>query len=263
MRLPKHLYSLGIRTRLRNMQGRREAQKAEAEAAKAAAVIRNRYGDDLYVRSDFVLLLDKASVVDRYVIEKNDWEFDLREKLFGYADRYFGNNDQIFMDVGSYFGLYALHASRNPRFTSVHAFEADPLNFSQLQANLFLNRLTHRIEARNVFVDAKSGFVEMTKSTAMPDNRGGVGRYNEKDNQQTVRSAALDDILDFKDRRLVIKVDVENAELEALKGMRRLIGDNRIVMQIESGTRDTIISACKELGLRYLDSLHDHYFTTE
>ena len=256
MLLTKVVHALRPRTRVRNFI-------AKSKDSITHAIARRRYSDNLYARGGFLLLLDSASIVDRAVIKQGDWEPHLREKLFGYANRYFGDRDQVFIDVGSYFGLYAIHASRNAGFSSIYAFEADPLNFAQLQANLFLNRLVGRIEARNLFIDAASGHVEMTKSSAMSGNRGGVGRYNEKENQQIVRSAALDDILDFRDRRLVIKVDVEHAEFEVLKGMRRLLTENHVVLQIESSLQDAIISACAALGLQYLESLHDHYFTTE
>jgi FkbM family methyltransferase len=92
---------------------------------------------------------------------------------------------------------------------------------------------------KNIFIDAVAGYAQMTKSSAMAGNRGGVGRYNEKDNQQTVRTAALDDILNFKDRRLMIKVDVENAEFEVLKGMRRLTDVKAMFLQL----RRTVIES--------------------
>jgi FkbM family methyltransferase len=256
MHLTQVVHALRIRTRLRSLIAKSKSHLAEA-------IARRRFSDDLYVRDGFLLLLDRASVVDRSVIEQGDWEPHLRERLFAHADRYFGDKDQIFIDVGSYFGLYAIHASRRPGFSSIYAFEADPLNFAQLQANLFLNRLAHRVTARNLFIDAASGFTKMTRSSAMSDNRGGAGRYPDTANQQTVPCAALDDVLDLTDRRLVVKVDVENAELEAIKGMRKLLTSNRIVLQVESGWPKEMISACRDMGLRYLGSLHDHYFTSE
>ena len=45
----------------------------------------------------------------------------------------------VFLDVGAHWGLYALLAHRTRQFERIVAFEPDPANYAQLQANLFLN----------------------------------------------------------------------------------------------------------------------------
>jgi hypothetical protein len=49
-----------------------------------------------------------------------------------------------------------------------------------------------------------------------------------------VRVIALDNVLGLSDRRLVIKIDVEDYECNVLLGMNRTIRDNRCIIQVET-----------------------------
>ncbi|MPZ32613.1 MAG: FkbM family methyltransferase [Rhodospirillales bacterium] len=53
----------------------------------------------------------------------------------------------VFLDIGAHWGLYALVARQSGMFDRIVAFEPDPTNYGQLQANLFLNGATTAIEA--------------------------------------------------------------------------------------------------------------------
>ncbi len=217
--------------------------------------------DEIVSRDGLFLLLDQSSVVDRYVLEKGDWEPELRRRLFELTSELDFGPDAVFLDIGAYFGLYALHAAKSGRFREIHAFEPDKLNFAQLQACLFLNRAVERITAHNIYVGDKSGVAEMTKSSAMIGNRGGAGRYGEKENQATVRVDAIDNLVNYAGRDIVAKIDAENGEFDVLAGMRDTIARNRMLLQIECGSIEGLKAHCTPLGLRHIESVGDHFFT--
>ncbi len=221
-------------------------------------------GDEVVTRDGLVLLLDRHSLVDHVILDHGDWEPEQRRRLFALAAAFDFGPGAVFLDIGAYFGFYALHASRSERFSDIYAFEPDKLNFAQLQACLFLNRAVERIAARNVFVGDAPGTTEMSKSTATPANRASARHFGVNDDE-TVPVDTIDNMLNFAGCQIVAKIDVELSEFGVLAGMHRTIADNRILLQIECADPDRLKLFCAAEGLRYLDRLGetigDYYFT--
>jgi hypothetical protein len=73
----------------------------------------------------------------------------------------------------------------------------------------------------------------------------------------------LDNILDFKNLNILIKIDVERHEKKVLEGMRNLINLNNIVLQIEIGDKkkQAVYSYLKTLHFKWIKTIrHDHFF---
>jgi hypothetical protein len=129
----------------------------------------------IYERLGLSLILDPSSLVDKAVITSGAWEDAQLEFLFSTAADMMDVKNAVFVDVGSYWGLYSLKAIQSG-FGRVIAFESDPYNFSQLQAQLFLNKIAGRIEANNYPISDSDRCLTLWESTDNPDgNRGGVG----------------------------------------------------------------------------------------
>ncbi len=216
------------------------------------------------------LLLDPTSHVDRYLIKKGAWEAAQIQQLFDLANKLFaGRDDVAFIDIGSFWGLYALLAWKSGFYTDVIAFEADPYNYSQLMAQMFLNRASYDIDVRHLAVSDHAGQIKMMRSTLRGDgNRGTASVLPEETHTRhsVVRCARLDDELSsLQERALVVKIDVEGHELQALRGMTGLLAANAVLMQIELYDTDASVGA-KELlvkcGYREVGRIGpDHYFT--
>ncbi len=71
----------------------------------------------LYNRLGMTLLLDRNSVVDRFVIQTGAWELD-QLKLVRAAIQYFNDPRIYFIDIGAYWGLYSLIPVRDRSETS-------------------------------------------------------------------------------------------------------------------------------------------------
>ena len=78
------------------------------------------------------LLLDTTSLVDRTVAETGVWEPEQVQYLCKIAEKFRGENNPIFLDLGSYWGYYSLMLSKTGIFHKIYAFDADPFNYSQL-----------------------------------------------------------------------------------------------------------------------------------
>ena len=92
-------------------------------------------------RMGLELLLDAGNLIDRVLLSGAEWE---GEQLRFLEDLSRGMKQpgarMIFLDIGAHWGLYALRMHKTGFFNSITAFEPDPFNFAQLEAQLFLNQ---------------------------------------------------------------------------------------------------------------------------
>lgn len=137
------------------------------DARFSKSIVRNRLG--------LRLLLDPTSLVDSFVIGPGTWEpkqIELMGRAYKWANT---QQNPMFFDIGSYWGLYSLLAAK-ANMKTIHAFEADPKNHSQLRSQLFLNDLVHQIKVHHIAVSDHTGTLTFLPSEIISDgNRGGTG----------------------------------------------------------------------------------------
>jgi FkbM family methyltransferase len=197
-------------------------------------IFKGRYS--LEQRMGLLLLLDRENAVDWQLILSGEWERPHLTKLLDLANRQlpYSKNGAVFLDIGAHWGLYALKARQTGMFSQIVAFEPDPQNYAQLQANLFLNAAHAEIRALQLAAtDADRDFKLYQRN---PRNRGATRVVDvDEDSAGTtvVHGRRVDDLVDVSDSLLVIKIDVESHELETIAGMAELLSKNKFVMQIE------------------------------
>ena len=125
-------------------------------------------------------------------------------------------NPEIIFDIGANVGVYScIFATKYPRAV-VYAFEPVPTTYTVLQKNIKANGLEKHIVAHNFALWSKTGRVNM----GMPDNRdqrnSGLFSAYHTDNQVEIMAIPLDSALNVKPD--FIKIDVEGAEAEVIKG---------------------------------------------
>jgi FkbM family methyltransferase len=139
-----------------------------------------------------------------------------------------------FVDIGANIGLYSCILLKNRCVPRAILFEPDRQNIVQLRANLLINGLLDSVELHEVAV----GDLEGRHRLAPGAIDGGFSRLldaNESaDSGYEVNVVRLDDMLSFSDRRLAIKIDVENYECKVLLGMQRTLRENECMIQVES-----------------------------
>jgi FkbM family methyltransferase len=170
---------------------------------------------------------------------KNDF-IGLTTREEDIIDRYFTpkEGDTVF-DVGAHVGRYTLIASRRVGSTgSVIAIEPDPANIKMLNMNIGLNNLTN-IQILSCAVCAEQKRIKLY----LPGNDSKMSIYNTimqdraHSSERTIEvdGYTLDFIADkylkykFEDNKKEnwIKIDVEGAEYEVLKGATNLLSRNQ------------------------------------
>lgn len=138
-------------------------------------------------------------------------------------------NDVVF-DIGANIGYFTLLMAR--LCDTVYAFEPETRNFEFLEKNIKLNNLDNVIPTQSA-VAASSG----SKLLFRCDTDNGMHRLYESKfcndpAPLAVRTVGLDD--EFRGYRVeFIKMDIEGAEMGALKGMRYLLANCKPIILME------------------------------
>ncbi len=174
-----------------------------------------------------------------------------------------------FLDVGSNFGVYSFFFAVDPRFREIVCFEPHPACFAQLKLHHELNGSDPRFQ----FVQAAaSDTVRTTPFFQVHTGNVGAsavdpepGRFDKREGEMIeVKSIVLDEFLDRQGEELVIKMDVEGHEEEALAGLSKTLQNNRVVIQVEAfSDQKTLIDQMKKNGAEFQGSIGtDCYFVS-
>ena len=158
----------------------------------------------------------------------------------------------IVIDVGAAFGFYSIVASKKVgKQGKVVAIEPQPDSFEMLNKNIKLNKLTN-ISTLNHAVSSKKTTLKLYSSYSTVQERAG------QNPQQYIEVSAdnLDNLLGQLaiDEANLIKVDVEGAELEVLKGATGILSKSRdLALFVEVHSADLVrplLELCGSYGLK-------------
>jgi FkbM family methyltransferase len=209
--------------------------------------------------SDF--LPERAYLINnlKVMLRKGSKDFHMfclrrEEEISDYIKIY---NNETFVDIGANVGYYTLKVAKEYQNNSIKiiAIEAHPENYKALCKNIELNNFSN-IKAINKAVSAQKGVVTMYERKSL--NRVQPEWYtiqpiisgNQLDKKYSIQieSDTLDNILD-KDKADFIKIDIEGAEVEALKGAQKTLKSLRkIIVEIHENNFDKIKKILEENG---------------
>jgi len=142
-------------------------------------------------------------------------------------------------DIGAYIGLYALTASRIVATGAVHAFESDPRSAARLAHAIERNNLRNVHLSRSA-VGERSGELQFVLRD-FPPTSSLQGSYSlpalpgEEGDTISVPMCTLDEYCAAEsiDRICLVKIDVEGAELQVLRGAAGAIREYSPELMIE------------------------------
>ena len=179
--------------------------------------------------------LDPYDLVSRKILETGVWE---PESIQAVADHL--SPGATFMDVGAHIGYYSLKAATkvgpNGHIVSI---EPNPQTLAKLRANLEASNA----RIASVWPVACAASESTLQLFAAPGSNTGESSLSKDNASQegaapvaySVRARPLDDIVKEAklDRVDVIKIDVEGAEFEVLKGAAKTLDDFRPALVVE------------------------------
>lgn len=186
-----------------------------------------------------------VSNYDKNLKMKLDLDEWIQQHIYflGYFDprgiRYIKNQlyeGEVFVDIGANVGAYSLIASRLVgKSGKVLAFEPASKCFLRLSKNISMNGLTNIIAERKAVLEKNT---QIDLHIASIHNLGMSSIFHhtsESGVTEKVEAVSLDDYAEKKSIQHIslIKIDIEGAELLALRGMKRIIEKFRPRILIE------------------------------
>jgi FkbM family methyltransferase len=138
----------------------------------------------------------------------------------------------VFYDLGANRGLYTCLAGDIVVDGEVHAFEPNPVAVSNLEQNIQYNDLSARVTVHQKAVSDNGEEIPFLVRSDSTGNTLQTTTVDEEDGETiTVESINLDDFIVENDlpKPEIMKIDIEGAEVDALKSMRKSLEDCRIV----------------------------------
>jgi FkbM family methyltransferase len=220
-------------------------------------------------RMGVTLLLDKTSNLDRALLVRGKWEEEqirtLRQMI---RDSRANVGRSLFLDIGAHAALYSVIVAREGLCDEIHAFEPDPINLAQAQANLLLNDVVERVRLIAAAVTEHPGRLPFHRAESL---RRGESRLDWSDTNKRrfvqsieVEAIRLDDMFDDEGTLIAAKIDVEGHELQALRGMTKLLRQNDCILQVEIARArvPSVLSFIEAQGYRRVHQIRDDYFFT-
>ena len=208
--------------------------------------------------------LDLTQAIDKEIYLKGFYEKDQLEFL----EKIIKNKEIThFFDIGANIGYYSLYFKNIP---NIYAFEPNKENFLRLQENNKLNNFN--INLFNFGLSNSNSESEIWYTNK--DKMGGSAIFNKDDSElkkydpkniikEDILIKRLDEVLKINQSKIMIKIDVERHEKKVLEGMKNIIMQNNIIMQIEIGNENkkNVFDYLDKLNLKWINTIkHDHYF---
>lgn len=218
-------------------------------------------------------ILSLPMILDYIILVKPDWEEKEREFMTQLNLNY--NNNAIVMDIGANIGIYTILLSHIYPKAKIIAIEASPTIFEMLKSNCKLNNLLFPSGSNVLLInkaisdkdDITTEFYEKhSMSTMLKEfltNLSSTILTNQDElNKRVVRTITIDNLVETigVNEISLLKIDVEGAEVLALKGAIKTLTHKKIKnMVIEYHSLENYNYIIKlleeeELGYTIIDS---------
>ena len=184
----------------------------------------------------FKMYLDFLDPIDRAIILNKTYEI---EEINILTQLIRNNSVTKFIDIGANCGFYSFQFAMEK--LDVFAFE--PNHEALLKMNSTIDQNKNLENKIKIFSYGLSNMNSKMQMRSMIKHgyaqTGGSGVTIEKKSQESkykIYEAEFkigDEILNFQNNNLAIKIDVEGHELNVLKGIQKLLKNNKCVLQIE------------------------------
>ena len=160
----------------------------------------------------------RREAISNFIREFRVWQ----RPLTAFCERFLRPGD-VAVDVGAHIGYFAtVFANAVGAEGAVYAFEPDPDNFVILERNKALNRFG-QMSCQPLAVSDRAATMPLYRSLS---NMWGSSLHSKSmhSTHVTVEAAPLDQLLEVEQGPIrLIKIDVEGAELDVLRGMTELL----------------------------------------
>ena len=223
----------------------------------------------LYKFKNINFNLDVRDPIDRSIFLFDFYE----DEQIKYLCKIFKENKiNYFFDIGANSGIYSLIISKLFPKTSVLSFEPVKYTFKKLKRNLSLNPKLKDIKIYNYGLSNKN--LKLKMRALKKNNFIQSGGYSVVDNKSSLKNIhtefaifkKADDKFKYKKKMICLKIDVEGHEIFTLDGLKKIIKNNKIFLQLEILPNNFIkTNKClNNFDFKMLNQINnDYYFTNK
>ena len=174
-----------------------------------------------------------------------------------------------FLDIGSNIGIYSILMAKNHSNLTIHAFEPHTDAFKRLKENVKLNNFTNKITLHNYALSSKNGDSFLETKNRFKMSQSGGAKISKKGDIK-IKFKIGDDLIKIKNDHIALKIDTEGHELFVLQGLKNLLTNNKVFLQIEIFPHNTpvVIKFLNNLGFKLItknqfthqDNILDYFF---
>lgn len=211
--------------------------------------------------NNFIFEIDIRESIERKTYFIREYEKKRMDQLHYFSKKI---NSKILIDIGANIGFYSILFS--DRFERVYSFEPNERNFKVLRKNIGNNKLKN-IQVFNFGLGENEEVLignSNTKGELFQTSGFAISKDNKKGERVIIKKG--DDFLQFKNKTLTIKIDVEGFEFFVLKGLKSTLINNWCILQIEiwEKNNDEVHQFLKLLGYKMISSIDgDTYFSNK
>ena len=189
-----------------------------------------------YKINSILFYLDFLDPIDRKIILNKEYEQDAVSFL---EDQILHHSILNFLDIGANSGYFSFYLANKFKNLKVKAYEPNPEAFEKFKKTLIKNSFEN-IEIFNYGLSDIEKKVKMitwykhghakTNSVILEDNHD-INNSKIFDTNLKVG----DQLFNYKNKKLCIKIDVEGHELSVLRGLAKNLNENKCIILVESG----------------------------
>lgn len=176
-----------------------------------------------------ILEINIRDPFDREIYFTQKYEEDQFSELINLIKK---NQIEIFLDIGANSGIYSLILSNKFHNLNIEAFEPIKITYEKFIRNIKNNKLTERINVHNLGLSNKNSSLTMQTNVKFGYKQS-AGYFVSKNGDQIAEFKLADEILNYQNKKILIKIDTEGHEKFVLQGMKELIKNNNVFLQIE------------------------------
>lgn len=171
--------------------------------------------DDVKGKRDIVYIMSHPNPTSEHILSRGIFE----SELIGWACENYKNPEKIFVDIGAHMGTYSFNLA--PHFKHTHAFEAQKKTYECLAGGIALNNLSDKVTSYHCALTSPEESGGSTTLRIVSEDGGGssIKDLYSTSSPITTEETETECLDDFELEDIgLIKIDVEGAELDVIKG---------------------------------------------
>jgi FkbM family methyltransferase len=178
-------------------------------------------------------------------IQRQIYFFGAYEPIESFLLQNILEENDIVVDAGANIGFYTLLMAQKVKTGKIFGFEPVPKNFATLKHNISSSPHQHKVSLQNNGLWHEKNLLQFSLDKSMEDNIGSftAGKVENALQRESCAVFPLDEFCQSFSKLDFIKMDIEGAELSALRGAQKTIERLRPQFMIEINRK-----ACERFG---------------